>query len=139
MAQFSSVFVQQVASGQNALLLDDTVKSRCVNHRAGSGLVCLTNSGCDCKPARYRIFAKANIAIPTGGTVGPISLGLSLNGEVLQSSIATVTPAAVSDSFNVAFEEIVCAGKCQVNVAITNPTAQTIEVENLTLIVEREC
>ncbi len=139
MAQFSSVFVQQVSAGQNALLLDDTVKSRCVNHRAGSGLVCLTNSGCDCNPARYRIFAKANVGIPTGGTVGPISLGLSLNGEVLQSSIATVTPAAVGEFFNVAFEEIVCAGKCQVNVAVTNPTDQTIEVENLVLIVERVC
>lgn len=132
-------FYMKADCGITAEIMRHTVKSRCVNHRAGSGLVCLTNSGCDCNPARYRIFAKANVGIPTGGTVGPISLRLSLNGEVLQSSIATVTPAAVGEFFNVAFEEIVCAGKCQVNVAVTNPTDQTIEVENLVLIVERVC
>lgn len=139
MAEFNSIFVQQVAAGQNALLTEDTVRSRCVNHRSGSGLVCLANSGSDCNPARYRVIAKANIAIPAGGTVGPISLALSLNGEVLQSSIATVTPAAVSDEFSVTIPEIICAGKCQVNIAIVNPNTQTIEVQNLTMIVEREC
>lgn len=56
-----------------------------------------------------------------------------------RASLATVTPAAVENFFNVSFEEIVCAGKCQVNLAITNPNTQAIEVENLTLIVEREC
>lgn len=139
MAEFSGIFVQQVAAGQNALLSENVVRSRCVNHRNGSGLICIANSGSDCNPARYRIFVKGNIAIPTGGTVGPISLALAINGEVLRSSIATVTPAAVEDFFNVAFEEIVCAGKCQVNVAVVNPNTQTIEVENLVVIVEREC
>ena len=139
MAEFSGIFVQQVAAGQNALLSENVVRSRCVNHRNGSRLICIANSGSDCNPARYRIFVKGNIAIPTGGTVGPISLALAINGEVLRSSIATVTPAAVEDFFNVAFEEIVCAGKCQVNVAVVNPNTQTIEVENLVVIVEREC
>ena len=138
MAEFTST-IQQVAAGQNAVLDVDVIKSRCVNHRTGSGLICLENSGCDCKPARYRVFVKANISIPTGGTVGAISLGLSLNGEVVQSSLATVTPAAVSDEFNVAFEEIINAGKCSVNIAVTNPNTQTIEVSNLVVIVERIC
>ncbi len=138
MAEFTST-IQQVAAGQNAVLDTDVIRSRCVNHRTGSGLICLENSGCDCKPARYRVFVKANISIPTGGTVGAISLGLSLNGEVVQSSLATVTPAAVSDEFNVAFEEIINAGKCSVNIAVTNPNTQTIEVSNLVVIVERIC
>ena len=68
MSQFESVFVQQVEAGQNALLETDVIKSRCVHHRAGSGLICLETSGCDCRPARYRVFVKANIDIPTGGT-----------------------------------------------------------------------
>ena len=139
MAEFTSIFIQQVESRQNALLTEDAVRSRCVNHRSGSGLVCVANSGTDCNPARYRVYAKANIAIPTGGTVEPISLALALNGEVLQSSLATVTPAAVENFFNVSFEEIICAGKCQVNLAVVNPNTQTIEVEKWTLIGEREC
>ena len=138
MAEFTTVYVQEVAANQNAVLETDVIKSRCVNHRSGSGLICLANTGCDCKPARYRVFVKANIDIPTGGTVEPISLALSLNGEVVQSSVATVTPAAVGNEFAVAFEEIICAGACPVNIAVVNPNTQTIEVRNLTVIVSRE-
>ena len=138
MAEFTST-IQQVAAGQNAVLDVDVIKSRCVSHRTGSGLICVDNSGCDCKPARYKVFVKANISIPTGGTVGPISLGIALNGEIVQSSIATVTPAAVGDEFSVATEEIINAGKCPVNIAVRNPNTQTIEISNLVIIVERIC
>ena len=138
MAEFTST-IQQVAAGQNAVLDVDVIKSRCVSHRTGSGLICVDNSGCDCKPARYKVFVKANISIPTGGTVAPISLGIALNGEIVQSSIATVTPAAAGDEFSVATEEIINAGKCPVNIAVRNPNTQTIEISNLVVIVERIC
>ena len=138
MAEFTST-IQQVAAGQNAILDTDVIKSRCVSHRTGSGLICVENSGCDCRPARYKVFVKANISIPTGGTVGAISLGIALNGEIVQSSIATVTPAAVGDEFSVATEEIINAGKCPVNIAVRNPNAQTIQVSDLVVIVERIC
>ena len=138
MAEFTST-IQQVVAGQNAILDTDVIKSRCVIHRTGSGLICVENSGCDCRPARYKVFVKANIAIPTGGTVGAISLGIALNGEIVQSSIATVTPAAVGDEFSVATEEIINAGKCPVNIAVRNPNTQTIEISNLVVIVERIC
>ena len=138
MAEFTST-IQQVAAGQNAVLDNDVIRSRCVSHRTGSGLICVDNSGCDCKPARYKVFVKANISIPTGGTVGPISLGIALNGEIVQSSIATVTPAAAGDEFSVATEEIINAGKCPVNIAVRNPNTQTIQVSDLVVIVERIC
>lgn len=138
MAEFTST-IQQVAAGQNAILDTDVIKSRCVSHRIGSGLICVDNSGCDCKPARYKVFVKANISIPTGGTVGAISLGIALNGEIVQSSIATVTPAATGDEFSVATEEIINAGKCPVNIAVRNPNTQTIQVADLVVIVERVC
>lgn len=138
MAEFTST-IQQVAAGQNAVLDNDVIRSRCVSHRTGSGLICVDNSGCDCKPARYKVFVKANIAIPTGGTVGAISLGIALNGEIVQSSIATVTPAAAGDEFSVATEEIINAGKCPVNIAVRNPNTQTIQVSDLVVIVERIC
>lgn len=138
MAEFTST-IQQVAAGQNAVLDTDVIRSRCVSHRTGSGLICVDNSGCDCKPARYKVFVKANISIPTGGTVEAISLGIALNGEIVQSSIATVTPAATGDEFSVATEEIVNAGKCPVNIAVRNPNTQTIQVSDLVVIVERIC
>ena len=82
---------------------------------------------------------KGNISVPTGGTLESISLALALNGEVVQSSISTVTPAAVGNEFSVAFEEIINAGKCPVNIAVRNPNTQTIEISNLVVIVERTC
>lgn len=138
MAEFTST-IQQVAAGQNAVLDTDVIRSRCVSHRTGYGLICVDNSGCDCKPARYKVFVKANISIPTGGTVDAISLGIALNGEIVQSSIATVTPAATGDEFSVATEEIINAGKCPVNIAVRNPNTQTIQISDLTVIVERIC
>ena len=138
MAEFTST-IQQVAAGQNAVLDNDVIRSRCVSHRTGSGLICVDNSGCDCKPARYKVFVKANISIPTGGTVGPISLGIALNGEIVQNSIATVTPAATGDEFSVATEEIINAGKCPVNIAVRNPNTETIQISDLVVIVERIC
>ena len=138
MAEFTST-IQQVAAGQNAVLDVDVIRSRCVSHRTGSGLICVDNSGCDCKPARYKVFVKANISIPTGGTVGPISLGIALNGEIVQRSIATVTPAATGDEFSVATEEIINAGKCPVNIAVRNPNTETIQISDLVVIVERIC
>ena len=138
MAEFTST-IQQVAAGQNAVLDVDVIRSRNVSHRTGSGLICVENSGCDCRPARYKVFVKANIAIPTGGTVGAISLGIALNGEIVQSSIATVTPAAAGDEFSVATEEIINAGKCPVNIAVRNPNTETIQISDLVVIVERIC
>ena len=40
MAEFTST-IQQVAAGQNAILDTDVIKSRCVSHRTGSGLICV--------------------------------------------------------------------------------------------------
>ena len=47
--------------------------------------------------ARYRVDAKANVQIPTGGAVTPIAIGIAINGSVIPESIAIVTPAAVED------------------------------------------
>ena len=43
MAEFTST-IQQVAAGQNAILDTDVIKSRCVSHRTGSGLICVDNA-----------------------------------------------------------------------------------------------
>jgi hypothetical protein len=42
-----------------------------------------------------------NIAIPTGGTVGPISMAIAIDGEAVLSTTMIVTPAAVDQYFNV--------------------------------------
>lgn len=80
-----------------------------------------------------------NIAIATGGTVEPISIALSVNGEALGNSTATVTPAAIGNFFNVSattFVEIPCG--CCVNVSIKNVSATTaIDLTNANILFER--
>ena len=80
---------------------------------------------------------KVNMSFPRGSTVCPMSRVLARNGDIVKRSIATVTPAAAGDEFSVATEEIVNAGKCPVNIAVRNPNTETIQISDLTVIVER--
>ena len=138
MAEFTGVFVQQVAAGQNVVFTETPVSgSTCVVHRDGSGIVTLRGMTNQCR-ARYKVVFGGNIAIPTGGAVGPISIAIAVEGEALGSATAIVTPAAVDEFFNVftaAFIEV--PRGCCVTVAVKNTSTETIEIENANLIVER--
>ena len=140
MAEFTGIFVQQVAAGANVVFTETPVSGNgCIVHREGSGLVTLRGQTNQCR-ARYKVTFGGNIAVPTGGTVGPISIAIAVEGEALGSSIATVTPAAVGDEFNVfsaAFIDVPCG--CCVSIGVRNVNTQTIEVQNANLIVERVC
>ena len=138
MAEFTGVFVQQVAAGQNVLFNETPVcGSNCIVHREGAGIVTLRGVTNQCR-ARYKVSFGGNIAIPTGGTVGPISIAIAIEGEALGSATATVTPAAVGDEFNVFVEALVAVprGGC-VTVSVKNPNAQAMEVQNGNIIIER--
>lgn len=139
MAEFTSSIIQTVAAGGNLPLTETAVKgSSCVVHREGAGIVTLrglTNGQCF---ARFKVSFGGNIAIPTGGTVGAISVALSVGGEALNSATAIVTPAAV-DQYNNVFTAVfveVPRGCC-VTVALKNTSTQSIEIANSNLTVER--
>ena len=77
--------------------------------------------------------------LATGGTVEAISLALAVDGEPLQSTRMIVTPAAVSNMFNVsaqAYVDVPCG--CCSTVAVQNTSTQDIEVQNSNLIAVRE-
>lgn len=48
-------------------------------------------------PARYNVKVQANVSIPTGGTVTPLAVAITLNGVTIPDSVAIVTPAAAED------------------------------------------
>lgn len=111
--------------------------ANCIVHREGAGIVTLRGQTNQCR-ARYKVVFGGNIAIPTGGAVGPISLAIAVEGEALGSATATVTPAAVGDFFNVFAAVFVEVPRgCCVTVAVRNISTETIEVSNANLIVER--
>lgn len=132
---------QAVAAGQNVLFTDTPV--RCnrgyVVHRDGAGLVTLRGICNGCSPlARYRVLFVGNISVPTGGTVGAISVALALGGEAIPTTTATVTPAAVENAFNVATSAFVDVPRgCCVSLSVRNISTQAINVANANLMIER--
>lgn len=139
MAEFTSVATQTVAVGQNLPLTETAAKApACIVHRAGSGLVTLRGLTSGQCRARFKVSFGGNIAIPTGGAVGPVSVALSVGGEALNSATAIVTPAAVENYFNVfvaAFIEV--PRGCCLTVAVKNTGTQAVSIANSNLIVER--
>jgi hypothetical protein len=79
-----------------------------------------------------------NIALPTGGTVEPISLAIALNGEPLLATTMIVTPAAVEQFSNVFSAVFIDVPRgCCSTVSVRNTSTQAIDVQNANLIVER--
>lgn len=130
--------LQTVQANQNVYFTETPVcGGPSVLHREGSGLVTLRGQTNQCR-ARFRVAFGGNISIPTGGTVGPISLAISLEGEALQPTTMTVTPAAVEEFFNVYASTFINVPRgCCVTVSVKNISTQSIDVQNANLIIER--
>lgn len=105
-----------------------------------------TNNPCN-QYAQYQVTFNGNIAIPEGGTVTPISVALTVDGEPRLTSRAIFTPAAVGDYGNVTSTAIIKVPRCccfSLSVdavpATTDPTvtpAPLIEVQNANLTITR--
>ena len=153
MAEFTNNSVQTVLANQ-VVTLNTTIgcPKGYVYHREGSGIVTLRGITPNCF-ARYQVTFNGNIAIPSTGTVGPISVAIAIDGEPVLTSRAIVTPAAVADEpptqnnfFNVTSTAIINVPRgCCMNVSVENvsegatPTdpAPAILVQNANLTVTR--
>lgn len=149
MAEFTYNPIQVVNANQPVILNNSIPCNKgYVYHRDESGIVTLrgiVNNPASCF-ARYQVTFNANIAIPTGGTVGPIAVALAIDGEPILTSKAIVTPAAVDNYFNVTSTAIITVPKgCCFNASVENvsegvtPTdpAPQINVQNANLTVAR--
>ena len=142
MAEFIANAEQEVLANQNVLLNDSIpCPNGYVVHRNGSGIITLrgiVNNPCGTF-ARYAVTFNANIAVPTGGTVGEIGVALAIDGEAVQTSRAVVTPAAVEDYWNVTSTAIITVPRgCCYTVAVENISDGTsISVINANMVVTR--
>ena len=130
--------LQTVEANQNILFTDTAIAGSCsILHRSGSGLVTLRGITSQCR-ARFRVTFGGNVSLPTGGTLGPVSLAIAINGEPVATTTMISTPVALEE-FNNVFSSIfldVPAGCCS-QVSVKNTTNQSIDVQNANLIVER--
>ena len=139
-AEYSAIAVQTVAVDENILFNNGSRACRkgFIQHRDDSGIFFLKGASNGCR-AVYRVTFNGNIAIATGGTVEPISVALTINGEALGNATATVTPTVAEAFFNVSvttFIEIPCG--CCVTVSVENVSDTTaIDITNANVIFDR--
>ena len=139
-AEYSAITAQTVAVDENVIFTNGSRACRkgFIQHRDTSGIFFLKGATNGCK-AVYRVTFDGNIAIAEGGTVEPISVALTINGEELGNALATVTPAAIGDFFNVSistFIDVPCG--CCVTVSVENVSDTTaIDVTNANIIFDR--
>ena len=121
--------IQLVNANQNVYFTDTvTCGGPCVSHRDNSGLVTLRGLTNQCR-ARFKVTFGGNIAVPEGGTAGPIQLALAIDGEAVSSTTMIATPAAVGDYFNVFSAIFIDVPKgCCVTVSVQNTTATAVNV-----------
>lgn len=141
MAEFTYNPVQEVTAG-GAVIFNTSIgcPKRYVIHRNESGIVILrgiVNNPQSCF-ARYQVTFNGNIAVPDGGSAGPISLALAINGEPLLTSQAIVTPAAADQYFNVTSTAFITVPTgCCFTLAVENTSADAINVQNANLVITR--
>lgn len=139
MAEYTGIALQTVATGQNVTFTETPVEGgACIVHREGSGVVTLRGLTNACA-VRFKVFFSANIAVPTGGTAGAVSLGISINGEALASTQMIATPAAAEEFQNVASAVYVEVPRgCCYTLGVKNTGAETVAVQNANIIITRE-
>lgn len=118
-----------------------------IYHEDETGIFILRGITCGQCFATYQVTFNGNIAIPEDGTVTPIAVAITINGEPRVTSRAIYTPAAVDEYGNVTSTAIIKVPKgCCFSLAVehvaatTDPTvtpAPVINVQNANLVISR--
>ena len=130
--------IQTVVANQNVYFTDTVVGgNNCITHRDSSGLVGLKGLTNQCR-ARYRVTFGGNVAVPTTGTAGPMSMAIAIDGEQVPGSTMTVTPTATDAYFNISSTIFIDIPKgCCSTVSVKNIGTDDVLVQNANLIIER--
>lgn len=147
MAEYLANAVQLIAANEPAIFTASIpCRAGYVYHEDETGIFILrgvVNCPTSCF-ARYKVTFCGNIAIPAGGTVAPIAVALSINGEPRPTSRAIVTPAAAEDYWNVTCTAIIDVPRgCCFSMAVRNVSAEvdtppeTISLQNANLVIDR--
>lgn len=148
MAEYLANAVQTVSLNEPILFTASIPCSKgYVYHEDETGIFILRGVTQNCF-ARYQVTYNGNIAIPEGGTVGPIAVAISVNGEPRQTSRAIFTPAAVDEYGNVTSAALITVPKgCCFSMSVRYVSGITddpaavptpiIEVQNSNLVINR--
>lgn len=150
MAEYGANDVQTINPGESAVFTATFSPCRrgLVRHSDGTGNFLLSGwmpprnrcscCGCGSDEAEYLIDFGANIAVPTDGTAGEISVAIAVDGGTIPASTMIVTPAAVEEYFNISrgMTVDIFNGCCQ-TVTVRNTSDQPILMQNATIRITR--
>lgn len=146
-AEYLANAVQEIALNAPAIF---TASIPCrrgyIYHEDETGIFILRGITNQCF-ATYQVTFNGNVAVPEGGTAGPIAVAITVNGEPRLTSRAIFTPAAAEEFGNVTSTAIIrvprgCCFSLSVESvpATTDPTvtpAPVIEMQNANLVINR--
>lgn len=147
MAEYLKNDVQTILLN-NPLLFDNSLPCNrgYIYHENETGIFTLRGVTNNCF-ARYQVIFNGNIAIPEGGTAGPIAIGIAVNGEPRPTSRAIFVPAAADTYGNVSSTCIVTVPRgCCFSLSVryvsgtddaTATPAPSINVQNANLVINR--
>ena len=132
-----NVATQSVATNAVVLFNSTRIRTGCsARHEPGSGRFVLL------QPGIFEVEFNANVSIPTGGTVGPITLSIVQDGEAIAGSTMIFTPAAVDELGNVSATVLVRVYEqcCCTTLSVRNDTPATIiNVQDANFVITRHC
>lgn len=118
-----------------------------VYHEDETGIFILRGITCGQCFATYQVTFNGNIAVPEGGTVTPIAIAITVNGEPRLTSRAIFTPAAVEEYGNVTSTAIIKVPRgCCFSLSVENipasadpavTPAPVIQMQNANLVINR--
>lgn len=147
MAEYLENSVQTVQLN-NAMVFSNSIPCRrgYIYHEDGTGIFTLRGITNNCF-ARYQVTLDCNIAIPEGGAVTPIAVGIFVNGEARPTSRSIFVPAAVDTYGHVSSTCIITVPKgCCFSVSaryvsgVDDPTTTPtplLNVQNANLVINR--
>ena len=136
MIEAINIAAQTVAANGTVIFGNTSVRRGCsTRHKEGSGRFTVL------KPGVYKVSFQGNVAIPTGGTVAPISLEITQEGDSIGGSRMITTPAAVNVLNSVsstALVEVYCQGGSE-TITVRNTTAGAITIQDANIVIDRLC
>lgn len=140
-AEYLANAVQTITAGSPAIFTASIPCTRgYVYHEDETGIFILrgiVNNAC-AKFATYQLTFNGNIAVSEGGTVGPISMVITVNGEPRPTSNAIVTPAAVGDFNEITSTCIIRVPRgCCFSVSVRNNSVTSIDLQNANFVINR--
>ena len=147
-AEYLANAVQEIALNSPAIFTASIPCNRgYVYHEDETGVFILRGITCGQCFATYQVTFNGNVAIPVGGTVTPIAVAITVNGEPRVTSRAIFTPAAPEDYGNLTSTAIIKVPRgCCFSISVesvpatTDPTvtpAPVIEMQNANLVINR--